>query len=595
MKFKFSKRIAGIAFYNVDNKVIQINSGSSIVTYTKQVNEHLKIVSAIPFDNILKATIEVPKTIDEHDIDIFLVEAAYKQLSINLDADYKVSYLKIDANFDADNWVYDVYLVDSRYLDRNYDDLIEKTKYIDVITSICFLPLILYKTNKLDTISNHVFIYIGDNNSIFVLYSKGTLVYAKSLTSSIHKLRVEFNQESSLELNAIEFEHLISGKSGDMSIHKPYIMSMLNNIGSDIDEVLMYVKKVYPDIDISEIYFGMSIEHNNHFLKFLKETFLIDVKSFYSILYNKSTRGSLVVADMAISYANYLMNYPECNFPNFSHVRRPKPLTKRNSWQTIMVAGNLIILSLIYPVYNFSMMGFYFVSELILKNKYEKVVLSKADKYRMDSESLRKQIEDLNKQRDNIVNEVSTLRTNMSDIYNWQVGYAQKSKILDDILKVASNSGVKVIKVTSASSNNQHLVVELNVYAKNQKDIADFIKILNERRAYKSVSTDRVERIIDDVEKKGSNMPFIVSAMSAIGSKDNNINSESAENTEFSNTESQSDNQENSESSESDTNKNTKKENEISSISAKVDLTDNEDLGRSVSGYLNSIIRVVVR
>lgn len=111
MKFKFNKKTAGVAFYNIDNKVMQVNSGNSIVTYTKQVNEHLKIVSAIPFDNILKASVEVPKTIDEHDIDLFLVEAAYKQLSINLEADYKVSYLKVDTNFNADNWVYDVYLV----------------------------------------------------------------------------------------------------------------------------------------------------------------------------------------------------------------------------------------------------------------------------------------------------------------------------------------------------------------------------------------------------------------------------------------------------------------------------------------------------
>lgn len=589
MKFKFNKKTTGVAFYNIDNKVIQVNSGNSIVTYTKQVNEHSRIVSAIPFDNILKATVEVPKTIDEHDIDLFLVEAAYKQLSINLEADYKVSYLKVDTNFDADNWVYDVYLVDSRYLDRNYDDLIEKTKYIDVITSICFLPLILYKTDKLDTISNHAFVYIGDNNGIFVLYSKGTLVYAKSLTSSIHKLRVEFNQESSLELNAIEFEHLISGKSGDISIHKPYITSMLNNISGDVDEILMYVKKVYPDVDISEIYFGMSIEHSNHFIKFLKDTFLVDVKPFYSILYQKSTRGSIVLADMAISYASYLMNHPECDFPNFSHIKRPKPLTKRHSWQTVMIAGNLILLSLIYPVYNFSMMGFYFVREIILQNKYEKVVLSKADQYRADSESLRKQIDDLNKQRDDIVVDVNTLRNNMNDIYNWQIGYAQKSKILDDILKVASSSGVKVIKVTSASNNNQHLVVELNIYAKHQKDIADFIKILNEKSVYKSVYTDRVKRVVED--EKSSEQINVSAAPSTISTTSDMEVSKDLDQDIPNNDVSNGDNTDTSNSKTKTDNKN----NDMSYISAQVDFTGNEELGRSVAGYLNSIIRVVVR
>lgn len=171
------------------------------------------------------------------------------------------------------------------------------------------------------------------------------------------------------------------------------------------------------------------------------------------------------------------------------------------------------------------------------------------------------------------------LRTNMSDIYNWQIGYAQKSKILDDILRVAGDSGVRVIKVTSASNNNQQLIVELNIYAKHQKDIADFIKILNERRIYKSVYTDKVKRIIGDEKQdmqSSATDGALISASTAVQPEEQDT----------------SDNDMDS----SDTNKKADKKNAvINPISAQVDFKDNEELGRSVTGYLNSIIRVVVR
>lgn len=163
----------------------------------------------------------------------------------------------------------------------------------------------------------------------------------------------------------------------------------------------------------------------------------------------------------------------------------------------------------------------------------------------------------------------------MDDIHTWQVGYIQKSKILNDILQVANDSKVRVIKATSASDDNQHLVIELNLFAKTQKDITDFMKILNEKKIYKSVFTDRIEKItLDDKSEQeiNSRAQTFADAVSSRAANVVNAASNALSNVNANNNATQ-----------------------VKSISAKVDLEGNKELGHSVSGYLNSIVKVVVR
>lgn len=582
MQFKLNKKNNGFIFYNVGNKDVLFAVGDNITPYTKKIDQRLRMVSCMPLHNLLKATVEVPKTIDELDLDSFIIDASYKQLSIDQDANYNASYLRVDNNFDADNWVYDVYLVDVRYLDRYYGELIDKTKYIDVITSVCFLPLMLYKTNKLDTISNHIFVYIGDDSGVFSFYSKGILIYSKSLSSNVHKLRIEFNQESSLELNIVEFENMISGKIGAVPTYKPYIESILHKINSDIEEILLYTRKVYPDIEPSCMYYGMTIEYSNDFLFFLKNALAIDVKPFNELSPVKNAKDSLAVASLAILYANYMTDNMDCNFPNFSHAKRPKPLNKRNSWQTVMVAGNLLILSLIYPIYNFSMMGFFYARGGFMQSNYDSTILPKAEQYRRDEESMKVHIDALNKQKQSVEDDINSLRNNMGDIHTWQINYIQKSKVLEDILRIASDSKVKVIKATTVSSDNKYLVVELNLYANNQKEISDFIKILNEKKVYKSVITDKIERVvIANNDGQRLETPPLLRINELVNDDEDSADSDNINNR----------NNKNAKQDDKDK-KDSKK---IDSISAKVDLSGNKELIRSVDGHLNSIVRIVVR
>lgn len=608
MQFKLNKKNSGFIFYNVGNKDVQFAVGNNITPYTKKIDQRLKMVSCMPFHSLLKATVEVPKTIDEFDLDSFIIDASYKQLSIDQDANYNASYLRVDNNFDADNWVYDVYLADVRYLDRSYGELIDKTKYIDVITSVCFLPLILYKTNKLDTVSNHIFVYIGDNSGVFAFYSKGVLIYSKSLSSNVHKLRIEFNQESSLELNIVEFENMISGKIGAVPTYRPYIESILHKINGDIEEILLYTRKVYQDIEPSCMYYGMTVEYSDDFLYFLKNALALDVKPFHKLSPAKNAKDSLAVASLAILYANYVADNIDCNFPNFSHAKRPKPLNKRNSWQTVMVAGNLLILSLVYPIYNFSMMGFFYARGSFMQNNYDNTILPKAEQYRKDEESMKIQIDALNKQKQSVEDDINSLRNNMGDIRAWQINYVQKSKILEDILQMASDSKVRVIRATTVSDDNKYLVVELNLYANNQKEISDFIKVLNEKKEYKSVITDRIERVImasgDGEKLETAPLLRIDNADTKNDANDNENVVEEEQNTENVD-ENNGDNTDNPDSNnenniENQNNQNVKKENKkppkkIDSISAKVDLSGNKELIRSVDGHLNSIVRIVVR
>ena len=229
-----------------------------------------------------------------------------------------------------------------------------------------------------------------------------------------------------------------------------------------------------------------------------------------------------------------------------------------------MIASGLFALSLVYPIYNFGMMGFYSMRSDMLQSSYDNDVFPKAEQYRADEDRLKSQIESLKQQKENIGLEIGSMRDDMGVIRSWQVEYIQKSKILNDILKVAEESKVRVIKATANSSgDNRSLVVELNLFSKTQQDISDFIKALNYQGVYKQVITDRVIKIGFEDDR-------------------NSVNADSEEASNANNKQNLTKVQDSNATS-------------VSPISANIDLSSNEELGGSVKGYLNSIVRVVVR
>lgn len=569
-KKSVKQKTANLLYYNFDSKIAFNSSGGKITQFTKPITPSARVATLLNFDLLLKTNIEVPKDTDEGDIDDFIIESAYKQLNIPNDASYELSYFKIEASFDADHWNYDVYAIDTQQLEKAYDDLLAKSQYIDVITSSPFLPLVLYKKGKLDVIDNHIFVFIGTNSGVFAFYSKGEPIYIKTLNYNMHRLRVEFNQETSLELSSTEFENFISGKAQEAPEHKASIDSMLDKISRDIEENILYIKRVYQDLDPSVLYFGMSAEYDSDFLPILRDAFLVDVKPFNQLAFSEVEKGDNAIADIAMHYADYYISNPNAKIPNFSYAKRPKPLNQRECGQFVMIASGILVLSLVYPVYNFAMSGFFSVRSDMLQKEFDSVIFPQAEDYRARESQLKTQIEGLHKAKAAVDGEISVVRGNMSDIHTWQVGYIQKSKVLDNILKVAKSSNVNVAKYTAIANNNQRLVIELNLFAKSQKDITEFIRNLNSQKTYKSVTTEKIMKFVDSkdttpqAEQKSAAQSVVATAKNIADTAEKVVDSalDSAD---------------------------------IKPISAEYNFSINPELEGKLSGYLNSIVKVVVR
>ena len=554
---------ANLVYYDTDLKIFFYSSGGKVIQYTKTPNSSLRVASLINFDSLLKTNVEVPRTTEEEDIDDFVIETAYRQLNIAADADYQVSFFRVDANFDADNWNYDFYAIETKNLDYIYHDLVDRTTFIDVITSVAFLPLALYKKGRLDVIDNHIFAYIGEESGVFAFYSKGEPVFIKTLNSSMYRLRLEFNQETSLELSAPEFEAFISGKSAEAAEYKSSIDSIIERIGAEVEENILYIKRVYPDLDPTTLYFGMNSEYNDDFLPAFRDTFLMDTRPFTQLSFVPTSRGDNAIADITMHYMDLYVSNMNIQLPNFSYVKRPKPLNQRESGQFVMIASACLILSLVNPLYNVIMSGFFNFRAGMLQSDYDNVVFPKAEDYRNKEKSMKTQIESLQATQSNLNQTISSLRGNMSDIHTWQVGYIQKSKVVDDILRVAKNSDVSIVKYTAIANNNQQLVVELHLFARNQQDITDFIRNLNSQKTYKSVTTEKIEKFGVDI---------LTSAPQSVTNIARPNTAPNATNTT-----------------------NMVDKSVINAMSAKYDFVTNPDLENRVGGYLNSIVKVVVR
>ena len=209
----------------------------------------------------------------------------------------------------------------------------------------------------------------------------------------------------------------------------------------------------------------------------------------------------------------------------------------------------------------------------MLQSDYDNVVFPKAEEYRSKEASMKANIENLQKTQAGLNQTISSLRGDMSDIHTWQVGYIQKSTVVDDILKVAKNSKVSIVKYTAIANNNQQLIVELNLFAKTQQDISDFIRNLNSQKTYKSVTTEKVEKfgveITTTTPNNAPNTAVNVARNVATTAKTaaNTASNAAAKATG----------------------------NEIDAMSAEFDFGANPELESRVGGYLNSIVKVVVR
>ena len=565
-KINAKQKNANLVYYNPDSKIFLTTSGGKVIQYTKGANSSLRVVSLINFDSLLKTNVEVPRTTDDMDIEDFVIETAYKQLNIAADADYQVSYSRVEANFDADNWIYDVYAIESKNLENIYDDLVAKTTFLDVVTTTAFLPLALYKKGKLDVIDNHIFVFIGEDSGIFAFYSKGEPVYIKTLNSNMHRLRVEFNQETSLELSASEFEDFLAGKAAEANDHKASIDSMVDRIAHEVEENVLYIKRVYQDLDPTAIYFGMSCEYDSRFLPIMRDTLLLDARPFNQLAFVSVEKGRHALANIAMHYADLYISNMNIKIPNFSYAKRPKPLSQRESGQFVLIVAACFVLSLINPIYNVALSGFYNFRAGMLQSEHDNVVFPKAEDYRNKEKNMKAQIESLQQTQANLNQTIANLRGDMSDIHTWQVGYIQKTKIVDDILKVAKDSKVSIVKYTATANNNQSLVVTLHLFAKNQQDITDFIRNLNSQKTYKSVTTEKIEKYGVEVTTDAQ------TSMASVAKNTANAARTTAR-TATATATNQAENL----------------------VNPEYSFSNNADLESRVTGYLNSIVKVVVR
>ena len=568
-KINTKQKNANLVYYNPDSKIFLTSSGGKVIQYTKGANSSLRVVSLINFDTLLKTNVEVPRTTEDMDIEDFVIETAYKQLNIAADADYQVSYSRVEASFDADHWNYDVYAIETKNLENIYDDLVAKTTFIDVITTTAFLPLALYKKGKLDVIDNHIFVFIGEDSGVFAFYSKGEPIYIKTLNSNMHRLRVEFNQETSLELSVSEFENFISGNAAEAADYKASIDSMLDKISRDIEENILYIKRAYQDLDPTSFYFGMSAKYSDDFLPFFRDTFLIDTRPFNQLSFAKTDKGADAIADIAMHYMDLYVSNMNLRLPNFSYAKRPKPLSQRESGQFVLIVAACFVLSLVNPIYNVALSGFYNFRAGMLQSEHDNVVFPKAEDYRNKEKSMKAQIENLQQTQANLNQTIANLRSDMSDIHTWQVGYIQKTKVVDDILKVAKNSKVSIIKYTAVASDNQRLVVTLHLFAKTQQDISDFIRNLNAQKTYKSVTTEKIEKFGVEIIETTTNTQS--------NANRSNTNTQSGANRNVASNQAQSQN------------------NTTDLIDPAFSFVNNADLESRVTGDLNSIVKVVVR
>ncbi len=444
-------------------------------------------ISYIYTKDIISASIEISQNIPEEDLKDVIEIKAYEELGLDSATEYKILYFET-SSVDEKNRHFNVSAINKELLEKDFDEVHQKIKYIDFITPAPFLLKSLYDKEILEKESTDCFIYFQEDDAFLAIYRNGEYVYSKSLQYSLKNMNEKFCEHVGERIDEKDFYNLILNeglKSSNFS-YQQALMKLYGEIFLYISDVLSFAKRAYNIEYINKLYIGSQIgvfmgieEYSKNYLELdsLEFKFNIPIKAPYHI----DTMHYLMVLTAQI----YQENLDDTL--NISPFKRPPSFKHRPAGKLLMVTLGSIILSLLYPLYQVGYSSKLKYDLLTLNQKYKKIYAI-TSKIRSELATLSKKKNDVLKVYKEEKNKLVFREKLLNEIYRKKVSYPMKAVILSDLFQKVNQYNTKVLSVDNNQTN-----LTLTVYSKHDKKITELIKDLAKKANYE-ISTEEIKR-----------------------------------------------------------------------------------------------------
>jgi hypothetical protein len=373
---------------------------------------------------------------------------------------------------------------------QSFSPLKRRISYVDYITAAPFLIGALYRNGIIDQHGGaECFIYFQKNDAFLALYQNGHYLYSKSLRYSLREINERFCSLLGERVDEDTFFAMLQkdGLNTTDIKYQQQFMKLFGEIFLYINDISVYAKRYCNISQISRVYIGTDIGIIFGMNEYAKSYMGVEALDFnFSIAINSREQYIDQVHTMMVLAAQLYIESGESDAAsNFTIFKRPDPLSKRPAGKFLGIIGAAVLISLLYPAYQFGFGGYKMFSSSLKTAEYNDVK-PKADVLRGEIAGLEN---DNNTTFKALINEDSILglrKQLLSEIRAKRVKYTMKATVVSDLISLANSNNVKIEKITQ-----QNNTIVLSLIGPNEKHFTELINAIANTTRY-SIRTKEI-------------------------------------------------------------------------------------------------------
>jgi len=438
------------------------------------------VLSYLNTKDFITAQIEISKNIPEEDIYDAINSKAYDELALDQAVEYKIQYIETFNRLDEDNRHFHVFIVDPLDITTTFEKVVEKVKYIDVITPVPLLIKSLYAKEIIENDGIHCFVYFQENDAFLTIYGNKDFIYTKSLKYSfieMHERFCELYGERVTYDEFIQFFTQVNLKDTE-SEYKEYFIRLYKEFIANINDILTYAKRAFDIEQFEHVYVGTQLETQTKLHEMFEAELNITTTEF-DFNYGFETSNDTYLDQMhALMQLYTLVPKDERYRCNFTTYTRPPKFMRRESGKLIILTAATIALAFAYPITYWVLTYTQNLQEDLLKQKYKEIHNQKITR----EATIKSRLIDKDKASSLLSQEkkeYNEKKNTLIKIHEVKVDYPMKAKL---IALFANDLNQYKVNISSAAysedENKTKKTLTLNLNSSNDREITKLVKHL---------------------------------------------------------------------------------------------------------------------
>jgi hypothetical protein len=446
------------------------------------------ITSYVSTKDMINTKVYISRTIPEEDILDIIDIKAYEELGLDEANSYIISSTEVFS--DGEDREFHIFVVETEVLDTYFEEIKEKTKFIDLITPAPLLFKPLYTNEILQASGVQGFVYFTRKDAFVTFYKNGEYLYSKSMEYSLGRIYDKYCELVGEKVEEDEFYSVLisEGLKTTKPKYHENLMKIFGDIFIAINDVVIYTKRAFQLESIDHIYIGSALgpiigldEYGQNYLALESSELNFD----YGIQTDEWYTDQLQYLMLLNAY-DYLDN--DYGHVNLTMYPRPPSFANRSSGQFIIATAAAISLSLIYPM--FYLLGSYTndTKNFMLKKQDEKLT-AEANKYKEILGKKKATIKKLDEKTNVLSNKYDAKTKTLTAIYDKKVNYRLKSEIFHTISNELNQFDVNIDNLYSEDDS-----IWISMIGSDERKLTELIKYISDKH-FKDIKLIDIERI----------------------------------------------------------------------------------------------------